>query len=230
MTVAASALQTLSLESLQAALHPLDAAPAGRGWNQDELDGLLPADTALVDAAVLVPLVQRAALDDTDAADPHFDSTSLAVVLTRRTDDLRHHAGQVSFPGGRVDANDAGPVDAALREAHEEIGLPPAQAQLLGYLDPLATVTGFRVLPVVARIPADFVPRPEPSEVAEVFEVPLAWLMAPENLARIAIEFGGRARHVLEFRRHDASPGQRIWGVTASILFNLRERLAEVQP
>jgi hypothetical protein len=66
--------------------------------------------------------------------------------------------------------------------------------------------------------------------VAEVFEVPLQWLMAPENLARIAIEFGGRARHVLEFRRHDSNPEQRIWGVTASILFNLRERLAEVQP
>ena len=222
-------------DALQAALHPLDAAPSGRGWNHDELDGLLPADAALVDAAVLVPLVQRA-----DRAGPHPDSpsftgapatgVSLAVVLTRRTDGLRHHAGQVSFPGGRVDAGDAGPVDTALREAYEEIGLPLAQAQLLGYLDPLATVTGFRVLPVVARIPADFVPRPDPGEVAEVFEVPLAWLMAPENLARIAIEFGGRARQVLEFRRHDGNPEQRIWGATASILLNLRERLAAMKP
>ena len=225
MTVAASALQSLTLESLQAALHPLDAAPIGPGWNQDELDGLLPANAALVDAAVLVPLVLRAAFDGTD-----FNGTHLAVLLTRRTEALRHHAGQVSFPGGRVDAGDAGPIDAALREAHEEIGLAPMQVQLLGYLDPLATVTGYRVLPVVARIPADFVPQPEPSEVAEVFEVPLQWLMAPENLARVAIEFGGRARHVLEFRRHDSNPEQRIWGVTASILFNLRERLAEVQP
>ena len=224
MIVAASALHSLTLESLQAALHPLDAAPVGPGWNQDELDGLLPADAALVDAAVLVPLVQRAAFDGTDS-----NGTHLAVLLTRRTDALRHHAGQVSFPGGRIDAGDAGPIDAALREAHEEIGLAPARVQLLGYLDPLATVTGYRVLPVVARIPADFVPQPEPSEVAEVFEVPLQWLMAPENLARIAIEFGGRARHVLEFRRHDSNPEQRIWGVTASILFNLRERLAEVQ-
>lgn len=221
--MAASVPSALSLESLQTALHPLDAAPVGPGWNQDELDGLLPADAALVDAAVLVPLVRRAVFDHTDSDDTH-----LAVLLTRRTDALRHHAGQVSFPGGRIDATDAGPVDAALREAHEEIGLPPTHAQLLGYLDPLATVTGYRVLPVVARIPADFVPRPEPGEVAEVFEVPLAWLMAPENLARIAIEFGGRARHVLEFRRHDSNPEQRIWGVTASILFNLRERLSEV--
>lgn len=221
--MAASVPSALSLESLQTALHPLDAAPVGRGWNQDELDGLLPADSALVDAAVLVPLVQRAAFDRRDS-----DGTHLSVLLTRRTDALRHHAGQVSFPGGRIDSGDAGPIDAALREAHEEIGLPPTHARLLGYLDPLATVTGYRVLPVVARIPADFVPHPEPSEVAEVFEVPLAWLMAPENLARIAIEFGGRARHVLEFRRHDSNPEQRIWGVTASILFNLRERLAEV--
>jgi 8-oxo-dGTP pyrophosphatase MutT (NUDIX family) len=220
----------LSLESLRAALHPLDAAPVGPGWNQDELDGLLPADAALVDAAVLVPLVRRAAFDGAHSNDTDSSGTHLAVLLTRRTDALRHHAGQVSFPGGRVDAIDAGPVDAALREAQEEIGLAPAHAQLLGYLDPLATVTGYRVLPVVARIPADFVPQPEPSEVAEVFEVPLQWLMAPENLARIAIEFGGRARHVLEFRRHDSNPEQRIWGVTASILFNLRERLAEVQP
>lgn len=205
----------LSLDSLQSALHPLEAAPMGAGWNEEELEGLLPADAALVDAAVLVPLVRR---------------EEIAVLLTRRTDGLRHHAGQVSFPGGRVDAGDAGPLDTALREAHEEIGLPPAQAQLLGYLDPLATVTGFRVLPVVARIPADFVPHPEPGEVAEVFEVPLAWLMAPENLARIAIGFGGRARRVLEFRRHDAHPEQRIWGATASILLNLRERLAAVKP
>lgn len=203
---------------LQAALHPLDAVPTGPGWNQEELAGLLPEGGALVDAAVLVPLVPR--IDS--------DGPSLSVLLTRRTDGLRQHGGQVSFPGGRVDAGDTGLVDTALREAHEEIGLPPAQAQLLGYLDPLATITGFRVLPVVARIPADFVPRPEPGEVAEVFEVPLPWLMAHDNLARIEIEFGGRARPVLEFRRHHRHPQQRIWGATASILLNLRERLAAV--
>lgn len=207
-----------SLDLLQAALHPLDAVPAGPGWNLDELAGLLRDGDPLVDAAVLVPLVPRI-----DPSGPY-----LSVLLTRRTDGLRQHAGQVSFPGGRVDAGDAGPVDAALREAHEEIGLPPARAELLGYLDPLTTITGFRVLPVVARIPADFVPRPEPGEVAEVFEVPLPWLMAHDNLSRIAIEFGGRARHVLEFRRHDGNPAQRIWGATASILLNLRERLAAV--
>lgn len=199
-------------EVLKAALHPLATAPAGRGWNHDELADLLPLDAALVDAAVLVPLVQRDALN---------------VVLTRRIDELRHHAGQVSFPGGRVDATDADPVAAALREAQEEIGLAPAQAQLLGFLDPLATLTGFRVLPVVARIAPDFVAVPEPGEVAEVFEVPLAWLLAPDNLQRIDIDYRGRTRQVLQYRRHEDAVEQNIWGATASILYNLRERIAE---
>jgi 8-oxo-dGTP pyrophosphatase MutT (NUDIX family) len=195
---------------LRAALNPLGTVPAGPAWNLHELADLLPADARLVDAAVLVPLI-----GDGDTG----------VILTRRHDGLRHHAGQVSFPGGRVDPGDDGPVAAALREAEEEIGLAPTQARVLGFLDPLATVTGFRVLPVVARIPAGFEPRPRAGEVAEVFEVPLDWLMAPENLDSIAIEFAGRARAVFEYRRHRQAPEQRIWGATAAILYNLRERL-----
>jgi 8-oxo-dGTP pyrophosphatase MutT (NUDIX family) len=114
----------------------------------------------------------------------------------------------------------------SLREAREEIGLAAAQAQLLGFLDPLATITGFRVLPVVARIAPEFVGVPEPGEVAEIFEVPLDWLLAPENLKHLDIDFRGRRRHVLEFRRHADAAEQRIWGATASILYNLRERIA----
>src|SRR5690606_15147567 len=144
----------------QAALGPLSAGPAGPAWNLDELSDLLPAHAALADAAVLVPLVGEG---------------ETSVILTRRHDGLRQHGGQVSFPGGRVDPGDAGPLAAALREADEEIGLRPADARVLGYLDPLATVSGFRVLPVVARVPAGFEPRPRPGEVAEVFSLPLAW-------------------------------------------------------
>ena len=193
--------------SLQRATHPLDAPPVGEPWNLHELEGLLsPGEPK--SAAVLVGVTAYA------------DTPS--VLLTRRHDGLRHHAGQVSFPGGRIEATDRSPADAALREAQEEVGLAAGQVTALGYLDPLLTITGFRVLPLLALIDPGFVPRPDPGEVAEAFEVPLELLMDPAKLERIEIEFGGRPRHVLQYRYDQ----QRIWGVTASILFNLRERLA----
>lgn len=195
---------------LRAALHPLPDVPAGPGWNLAELDGLLPPDIEPLPAAVLVGLVPRA--------------TGLQVLLTRRTDALRHHAGQVSFPGGRIEPDDADAAAAAVREADEEIGLTPAQILPLGYLDPLLTITGFRVLPLVAMIAPDYQARPDPHEVDAVFEVPLEFLLAPDNLVPIEIAFAGRPRRVLEFVDR-GMPQQRIWGATASILFNLRERL-----
>lgn len=201
--------------TLLRALYPLDAAPTGVGWNHEELDGLLVPGVVPRDAAVLVGLVPRAG--------------GTRVLLTRRTDALRQHAGQVSFPGGRRDPGDADALAAALREANEEIGLQPRQALPLGYLDPLATITGYRVMPVVAELDPDFVAVPEPGEVADVFEVPLAFLLDPDNLARVDISFGGRVRHVLEFKTWPDAPGQRIWGATASILLNLRQRLEQVR-
>ena len=102
--------------------------------------------------------------------------------------------------------------------------LQAAQARALGYLDPLLTITGFRVQPALVLVEPDFVAKPDPSEVAEVFEVPLDLLLDPQQLERITLHFGGRARHVFQYRYQP----QRIWGVTASILYNLRERLAGV--
>lgn len=192
---------------LRSAAYPLTQPPAHAPWNLDELDGLLSPGEPRA-AAVLVGIVAR--------------SDGPGVLLTRRHDGMRHHAGQVSFPGGRIEADDSSPAAAALREAHEEVGLLPGQARLLGYLDPLLTITGFRVVPVLALLDADFMPTPDPVEVAEAFEVPLDLLLDPARLERIELTLGGRPRHVLQYRYAQ----QRIWGVTASILFNLRERLA----
>jgi 8-oxo-dGTP pyrophosphatase MutT (NUDIX family) len=194
-------------DALRHAVHPLEMPPQDAPWNLHELEGLLSPGEPLA-AAVLVGVVAHAA--------------SPTVLLTRRHDGLRNHAGQVSFPGGRIEPGDRSPAAAALREAQEEVGLEGAQATPLGYLDPLLTITGFRVLPLLALVEPGFVPRPDPGEVAEVFEVPLDLLLDPGRLERIELQFGGRPRHVLQYRYEH----QRIWGVTASILFNLRERLA----
>ncbi len=196
------------LQRLQAALHPLAAIPEGAPWNLDEIADLLHAAT--VPAAVLVGLVPR--------------ERGVTVLLTRRTDALRHHAGQVSFPGGRIELSDADARAAAYRETGEEIGLAPPQLAPLGWLDPLATVTGFKVLPLVAAVAPDYIARPDPREVAEVFEVPLDYLMTAANLRSVELDWRGRPRTVLEFVDR-GMPGQRIWGATASILFNLRQRL-----
>ena len=191
---------------LVAALHALESPPGGAGWNLAELQGLLPAGDFAA-AAVLVGLV------------PRREGTQ--VLLTRRTEGLRQHGGQVSFPGGRIEASDRDAVAAALRETLEEIGLPSAQIAPLGFLDPLATITGFRILPVVAMVSPDYLALPDPGEVADVFEVPLAFLLDPANLTTHTFDLLGRPRAVWEYRY----PAQRIWGATASILLNLRERL-----
>ena len=139
--------QSPAIAAIRAALRPLDRAPGDTCWNAGELEGLLPAD-APTEAAVLVGLVPR--------------TDGLQVLFTRRTGGLRHHAGQVSFPGGRLEPGDRDAAAAALRETSEETGIPQALVTPLGYLDPIATVTGFRVLPTVAVIDAGYVAVPDP--------------------------------------------------------------------
>ena len=198
------------LERLHRALHPLAPPPTGPGWNLEELKDLLPSpQVTLRPASVLIALIER--------------SGQQQVLLTRRTEGLRHHGGQISFPGGRIEAADADPVAAALREASEEIGLSPELVTPLGYLDPFATITGFHVFPVVARVHGEFVARPDPSEVDEVFEAPLSFLLDPGNARRFEVDYRGRKRSLIEFQYGN----YRIWGATASVLVNLRERLEQ---
>ena len=193
-------------EALRKVLHPLTSVPAQAGWNHEELADLLPPGPP-VESAVLVGLVPR--------------KQGTQVLLTRRTDGLRHHAGQVSFPGGRIESSDVSPVAAAIRESNEEIALASSQIAPLGFLDPFTTISGFRVMSVVATIDPDYVAVANPDEVADVFEVPLDFLMTPGNLRAVEVDYKGRRRVVMEYDW----PGQRIWGATAAILFNLRERL-----
>lgn len=197
---------------LARALHPLASAPDGDAWNRDELLGLLPPGAERRPAAVLLGLLQR----------PGGPS----VLLTRRTEALSRHAGQVSFPGGRMDPEDDGPLATALREAHEEVGLAPELVRPLGFLDPYETISAFRVVPVVAEIESGFEPRLDPREVAAAFEAPLEFLLDPRNCERIEVSYRGRMRHYWQF----SFAGHRIWGATAAMLVNLRERLERAAP
>jgi 8-oxo-dGTP pyrophosphatase MutT (NUDIX family) len=142
--------------------------------------------------------------------------------LTKRSPALKHHPGQIAFPGGKQDAGDADPTAAALREAEEEIGLAGDGVAILGTLPPHETVTGFTVTPVLARVTAPFAPVPEPGEVAEVFSVPFAHVADPANYGVEARRWRGR------MRRYYAVPWgpYYIWGATARILHGLAERLA----
>lgn len=161
----------------------------------------------LRDAAVLIGIVER------DGA--------ATLLLTRRTDHLKSHAGQIALPGGKIDPADADPVAAALREAEEEVGLDRRLVEPLGLIDPYVSNTGFRIFPVVGLIDPRAPLTPNPDEVADVFEVPLAFLMTPGNHLIEQRPFRGRER------RYYAMPWQerRIWGVTAGILRVLYEQV-----
>ena len=157
-------------------------------------------------AAVLVPVIDR--------AEP-------TVLLTQRTPDLTTHAGQIAFPGGRIDPQDESPVAAALREAREETGLTPMLIEPIGYLDLYLTFSGFRILPTVARVKPGFTLTLNPSEVTETFEVPLRFLMTPDNHRRKTRDWNGIQRDYYEIPFEN----RYIWGITAGILRNLYERV-----
>jgi len=154
----------------------------------------------LIPAAVLVPLVGR--------------GDTLSILLTRRTDHLQDHPGQISFPGGRVEPGDTGAAGTALREVHEEIGIAPDRVRVLGYLEPLAVVTGFAVTPVVGFVAPGFELRLDAFEVAEVFEVPLAFLVDEQNLTRTVRTVRGIEARLYEYVFQE----RRIWGATAQML------------
>ena len=148
------------------------------------------------------------------------DRTEPGVILTVRREHMRTHAGQVSFPGGRLDPGEDA-IAAALREAEEEIGLPPGQVELWGTADPYRTVTGYAVTPVVGLVPPDLPLAPHEHEVADWFEAPLSFLLEPANQRRMSAEFQGRVRHYYQINWQ----GRRIWGATAAMLVNLSRRL-----
>ncbi|HEX3182704.1 MAG TPA: CoA pyrophosphatase [Beijerinckiaceae bacterium] len=173
--------------------------------NQANMQAQTVASSARL-AAVLVPLVEREA-----------DAT---VLMTTRSSELRQHSGQIAFPGGKVDEGET-PCQAALRETQEEIGLNPHHVEPIGYLDPYLTGTGFRILPVVALVTPPFDLLVNTNEVHDTFEVPLAFLMQPENHQRHSREWRGTTRHFYAMPWNE----RYIWGATAGIVRGLYEKL-----
>ena len=185
------------------------ALPSGESSDFDLNPGLqLPPGRVLRPAGVLIAV--------------RTGPSGAELVLTKRSSRLKHHPGQIAFPGGKVDPCDDGPIGAALRESWEEVGLPQDRVTVLGTLPQHETVTGFLVTPVLGVVLGDFTPIPEAGEVEEVFTVPLAYVTAPANFR---IE---RRRWRGEWRRYYAVPygPYYIWGATARILRGLADRLA----
>lgn len=180
----------------------VDVAALSRRLPDEQVQALLPA---LRPAGVLIPLIERAG--------------SLSVLLTERSARLRHHAGQVSFPGGGMEAHDASITATALRETHEEVGILPSAVDVAGYLNPTPTVTGFAVTPVVGFVAGDPELVVDPVEVESAFEVPLGFLLDEGNEVQSEETYDGVVFRITTFHFE----GHRIWGATAGIITSLRE-------
>lgn len=184
----------------------------------DDRDGdgeLLTGDHGVFDRPATGPIMHAAVLVAiTDRAEP-------GVILTRRTETLRRHAGQIAFPGGRIDPEDDGPIAAALREAEEEIALPALAVTVVGIADRYRTGTGFDITPVIGVCAPDLPLHPSEAEVADVFEVPLAFLLDPANQVEATAPWQGRERRFYDIRWGE----RRIWGATAGMIVNLSRRL-----
>lgn len=199
-------MQTDPFEKIRDAVSKTASASSDFDLNPSVL-AQLPKNRVLRPASVLIPMIRRA--------------TGIQVILTRRSGNLMHHPGQVAFPGGKVDAGDASAKDAALREAEEEIGLPSSNVEILGAISTHETVTQFSVTPFLGRVHTDFTPIPEPGEVAEVFEVPLEFLMNPLNFQTHSREWLGQNRSYLAIPYGPHF----IWGATARIIKGMAERM-----
>lgn len=198
-------------ERVLRSVRPLGTEPGAQGWNHEDMRLLIGAGPRRP-AAVLLALVDRG--DD------------LHVLLTRRTDSLSNHAGQVSFPGGAIDPGDADAIAAALRETREEIGIDADLIQPIGYLDTFETISSYRITPVVAWLAPSYRAVANPYEVAEVFEVPLAHFLDPAKKRTVRMKFQDHEREIHEF----FYAGQRIWGATAAMLLDLVQRLEAASP
>ncbi len=193
--------EILDLERLRSVLHPV---PSRTGFVLE--DGV--GDEELTPASVLFPIVLR--------------ESGPSVLLTQRTAHLKDHPGQISFPGGRDEPEDASSAHTALREAEEEIGLSSVHVEIVGYLPEYRTGTGFCVTPVVAIVTPPFELRPDPFEVAEIFEVPFAFLMDSANHQRHSMHHRGKLRHYFAMPYGEYF----IWGATAGIIVTLSRALA----